>query len=114
MATPLQIRSEQGHKSTFSHHPIEFCWSYFIISNSFATTPLDTMDFKLADLSILLGTAFFGLISYFVLHRLYFHPLAKFPGPKLAAFHFYEGYYDVAKKGQYIFEIGKMHRKYGK
>ena len=48
-------------------------------------------------------------------YRIYLHPLAKFPGPKLAALsHWYEAYYDVLKKGQYIFEIERMHQKYGK
>lgn len=49
-----------------------------------------------------------------LLHRLFFHPLAKFPGPKVAAATFwYEFYYDVTKRGQYFREIGKMHEKYG-
>jgi hypothetical protein len=48
-------------------------------------------------------------------YRIYLHPLAKFPGPKLAALsHWYEAYYDVLKKGKYTFEIGRMHQKYGK
>ena len=48
-------------------------------------------------------------------YRIYLHPLAKFPGPKLAALsHWHEAYYDVLKKGQYIFEIERMHQKYGK
>ena len=54
------------------------------------------------------------LIGLYV-YRLYFDPLAKFPGLKLAAASlWYEFYYDVIKKGQYTFEIAKMHKKYGK
>ena len=48
-------------------------------------------------------------------YRLRFSPLAKFPGPKLAALTlWYEFYYDVVKKGRYSWEIGKLHEKYGK
>jgi len=47
-------------------------------------------------------------------HRLYFCPIAKFPGPRLAALTFwYEFYYDVVRKGRYTWEIQKMHEKYG-
>lgn len=49
-----------------------------------------------------------------VFYRLFLHPLAKFPGPKLAAVtRYYEGYYDVVKNGQYTFKIAELHREYG-
>lgn len=49
------------------------------------------------------------------IYRLFFHPLSKFPGPKLAAItRYYEAYYDIIHNGQYGFEIAKMHKKYGK
>ncbi len=49
-----------------------------------------------------------------VIQRLFFSPIAKFPGPKLAAItSWYELYYDVIHKGKYLFEIEKMHDKYG-
>jgi hypothetical protein len=47
-------------------------------------------------------------------YRIYLHPLAKFPGPKLAAFTFlYEFYFDGVKQGQYTNEIARMQQKYG-
>jgi hypothetical protein len=61
--------------------------------------------------SILLLLAYLiGLAFY----RLYLSPLAKFPGPKLAAVsQWYEFYYDVVFPGQFIFQIQRMHKKYG-
>ncbi|KAI5917026.1 putative cytochrome P450 [Camillea tinctor] len=51
-----------------------------------------------------------GLIIY----RLYFHPLASFPGPKLASVTtLYEFYYDGIKPGKYMFKIKELHDKYG-
>ena len=48
------------------------------------------------------------------IYRLYFDPLSKFPGPKIAALTlWYEFYYDVIKRGRYTFEIEKMHKVYG-
>ena len=58
------------------------------------------------------------LIAYVVggvIYRLYFHPLAKFPGPRLAAATlWYEFYYDCILFGQYTFRIKEMHDQYGK
>ena len=49
------------------------------------------------------------------IYRLYLSPLAKFPGPKLAALtRCYEAYYDIVLKGQFGFNIQDMHKKYGK
>jgi hypothetical protein len=47
-------------------------------------------------------------------YRVFFHPLSKFPGPKLATLTtWYEAYYDVGRQGRYIFEVEKMHKIYG-
>ncbi|KAK3491096.1 cytochrome P450 [Neurospora hispaniola] len=47
-------------------------------------------------------------------YRLYFHPLARFPGRKMAAVTtWYEFYYDFRYGGKYLFEIEKMHKEFG-
>lgn len=68
--------------------------------------------------NILLSRQFVATaVAYFIglaLYRLFLHPLAKFPGPKLAAVtRYYEGYYDLYHNGQYTFKIAELHRKYG-
>lgn len=58
-----------------------------------------------------------GLIFSFVAQRVYsvyFGPLSKFPGPKLAAATlWYEFYYDVILQGNYTFKLKELHNKYG-
>jgi len=51
---------------------------------------------------------------YLFLSRLFLSPLAKIPGPKLAAFtSWYEFYYDVIKPGKFVWHIQDLHIKYG-
>lgn len=56
-------------------------------------------------------------IVYLLCHavyRIYFHPLSKFPGSKLAvATYWHETHYDVFKGHQYIWKIREMHKQYG-
>ncbi|KAH6881768.1 cytochrome P450 [Alternaria rosae] len=60
------------------------------------------------------------LLAYFVyllarvFYRLYYHPLSRFPGPRIAAAtSWYEGYYEIVHKGQYSRQISKLHDVYG-
>jgi hypothetical protein len=48
-------------------------------------------------------------------YRLYFSRISHIPGPRLAALtYFYQFYYDVfPHQGQFLFECGRMHEKYG-
>ncbi|RDW94968.1 trichodiene oxygenase [Coleophoma crateriformis] len=68
-------------------------------------------------LSVALELSIITLVAYtlsLTIYRLYFSPLAKFPGPKLAAATWwYEFYYDVVLRGQYIFHIKELHERYG-
>ena len=51
---------------------------------------------------------------YGAIYRLYFSPVAKFPGPRLAAVSFwYEFYWDVVKGGRYAWHITELHKRYG-
>lgn len=62
----------------------------------------------------LTGVVLFVYVVGGVFYRLYLSPLAKFPGPKLAAATlWYEFYYDNILKGQYTFKIMDLHKKYG-
>lgn len=61
-----------------------------------------------------LAASFILYIVFLYAYRLTLHPLAKFPGPRLAAVTFlFEFYHDFFRGGQYLFRIRDMHAKYG-
>jgi len=67
-------------------------------------------------INIVLVSTFAGILytTYVVIWRLYWSPLAQFPGPKFAAATFlYEFYYDIFQGGQFVFKKLELHKKYG-
>lgn len=63
---------------------------------------------------LLAGMALSGVIVTGV-RRIWFSPLSKFPGPKLAALSLcYEFYFNFIKEGSFLWKIKDMHKKYGK
>ncbi|KAK0448933.1 cytochrome P450 [Desarmillaria tabescens] len=53
-------------------------------------------------------------LAIVVFYRFYFHPLAKFPGPKLAAVSsLYHFYYDVVAGGEMLSKLAELHKVYG-
>lgn len=62
----------------------------------------------------LLGGAVISFILSGIIFRLYLHPLARFPGPVLAALTgYYVTYFDIFKDGQLIPQLQKLHERYG-
>ncbi|KAI9367409.1 putative cytochrome P450 [Aspergillus egyptiacus] len=62
----------------------------------------------------LLSGAFALYGAALVIYRLYLHPLARFPGRKIAAATgWYEFYHEVIRGGMYVHEVKKMHEEYG-
>jgi hypothetical protein len=69
-------------------------------------------------IALLVTASLVMYLFYFIVllvYRLYWSPIAKFPGPKLAAAtYLFEGYYDVVQRGKYTFKIRDLHAKYGR
>lgn len=53
-------------------------------------------------------------ITSIVVYRLFFHPLAQIPGPKLASLTFlYQTYYSFKDGSRFYKQVGFLHKKYG-
>ena len=64
---------------------------------------------------VIASLAAFAACLYLVLFRLWLGPLAKYPGPKLAALsQGYQFWFDVVKKGKLPWELIRLHDSYGK
>jgi len=68
--------------------------------------------------TLVFGTGIIVLVCLFIgkcIYNITLHPLSDIPGPRLAGMtSLYEFYWDVICDGVYIFQIQKMHAKYGK
>jgi hypothetical protein len=54
-------------------------------------------------------------LAFTVIYNLYFHPLAKIPGPKLAgATYLYQTYFSLVGGSRFYIQIKKLHDIYGK
>ncbi|KAJ5159394.1 uncharacterized protein N7482_006398 [Penicillium canariense] len=63
---------------------------------------------------LILIFVFIGYLGCRTLYRLYWHPLRRFPGPKLAATsRMYEFYHNVVHNGRYLWKIEELHKQYG-
>lgn len=74
---------------------------------------MDPSSFKveLAEYAVIFYISY-KLITY--IQRLFFHPLSKFPGPKIAAASkLYEFYWDSYKHGRLWAKLPELHRRYG-
>lgn len=55
-----------------------------------------------------------GWLTWTIITRLLLSPLAKIPGPKLAALtSWYEFYYDAIRPGMFVWKIKDLHAEYG-
>lgn len=70
-----------------------------------------------ASRATILAAVLASFIVYIVtlaIYRLHFSPIAKFPGPKLAALSkWYEFYYEIVQKGKFSDHITDLHKVYG-
>lgn len=81
---------------------------------NFVSTALSLKNGFSSRIAILIVVIVFIHRVSLIVYRLFFSSIAGFPGPKVAAITgSYEFYYDFWKSGRYVFEIEKMHKKYG-
>ncbi|RDW72725.1 cytochrome P450 [Aspergillus mulundensis] len=61
-----------------------------------------------------LAVALLSYALYHLVHTFHWHPLAPFPGPRLAALtRFYRAYFDISWKHSFAHHLIELHNKYG-
>ena len=54
------------------------------------------------------------VLAWHYIHRLWMHPLAPYPGPRLAAMtKWYRAYFDLIRDGGWLEQLEKLHAQYG-
>ncbi|QKX57066.1 uncharacterized protein TRUGW13939_04174 [Talaromyces rugulosus] len=62
----------------------------------------------------LVAAGYVGYIIYHLLYNLFWHPLASFPGPTIAAVTpLYKAYIDLVAKSSFVHTLEKLHAQYG-
>jgi hypothetical protein len=63
----------------------------------------------------LIAAGYAGYTIYHLLYNLFWHPLASFPGPTIAAVTpLYKAYIDLVAKSSFVHTLEKLHAQYGK
>lgn len=61
-----------------------------------------------------IGLLLVSICLVILLRRIVLHPLARFPGPKIAAATWwYMTYYEVFKNGAFVEQLEMLHKRYG-
>ena len=111
----------------FSTTPMMDDWAQSVVTHSFflpdpsiplPPTAMIEILLESTQPAVLLAVAGVFLVVFLAVsscvYNVFFHPLRKFPGPKIAAIGgYYEFFYDVLQDGMYAWEVEKMHQKYG-
>lgn len=63
---------------------------------------------------LLLFLVVVGYLVIYSIRQVWFHPLSRYPGPKLAALtKWYKGYYDLVIGGGTLEHIKELHERHG-